>query len=85
MGLVVTRMLSDSCRQAEAKENERWPTWQGTECLVAFPKAVQSFERMSSANANGRSNKAVSEAGGNTPKIENTGSDLGDVSLHKVW
>lgn len=53
--------------------------------LWLFQMPCKACERTSSANANGRSNKAVSEAGANTPKIENTGSDLGDVSLHEVW
>lgn len=53
--------------------------------LWIFQTRCKACERMCSANANGRSNEAVSEAGANTPKIENTGSDLGDVSLHKVW
>lgn len=52
--------------------------------LWLFQMPCKACEKMSSANANSRSNKAVSEAVGNTLKIQNTGSDLGDVSLHKA-
>ena len=53
--------------------------------LWLFQMPCKACERVSPANANGRNNTAASEAVGNTLKIQNTGSDLGDVSLHKAW